>query len=115
MQNTCKESDCVVYKKLKLKNQRECPNFIETGWKEHDNTQPVMISDCAPIRTMLMLQTLYNRFIGVQKSSETQVNTQVKFMGMLENVFDELRALAPPNETKAIDVTPEEIEDQDAL
>jgi len=111
MQDTCIREKCPLWKKFK----ERCPNFIETGWKEHDSSQPVMISDCAPRRTLLMMQTLYNRFIGVQKSSEKQINTNVKFMGVLENVFERLQSLAPPDKTKAIDVEIEVIEDKNAL
>ena len=101
MQDTCLKEKCPLYKKFK----KRCPNFIETGWKEHDKAQPIMVADCAPRRTLLMMQTLYNRFIGVQKSNEEQRNTNVKFMGVLKQI------LAPPDETKVIDVTPEVIED----
>jgi hypothetical protein len=44
----------------------QCPNYIETLWHEKDNAQPVIIKDCAPKRTLLMVQELYNRTYGLQ-------------------------------------------------
>ena len=108
MEDTCIREKCPLWKKFKGR----CPNFIETGWKEHDKAQPIMVADCAPKRTLLMMQTLYNRFIGVQKSNEKQVNTNVQFMGVLESVFEKLQLMGPGG--PAVDVIPEEIEDKTA-
>ena len=112
MQDTCIKEKCPLYKKFK----ERCPNYIITGWKVHKEAQPVMISDCAPKRTLLMMQTLFNRFIGVQQSSEKQINTNVKFMGIMENVFESLQTLVPPKKIdelgEVIDSEVEEIEDE---
>lgn len=111
MQNTCPKEQCPLYKKYKDK----CPNFIETGWKAHDSAQPVMIADCAPKRTMLMVQDLYNRFIGIQKSNEEQRNQGTETMGMMAAVINQFMGLMPPKEkpdTDIIDVTPIEIFDK---
>ena len=59
--------DC-PYKKQGL----ECPNYIETMWEENGNPQPVLIKDCAPRRSLLMLQELYNRTFGLQQQISQQ-------------------------------------------
>jgi len=68
MENTCSK-DCPLWKKYKEK----CPNFIQTTWKD-DKGNMKIINDCSPKRTMLMIQELYNRVIGVEKAQEQQRN-----------------------------------------
>ena len=68
MENTCSK-DCPLWKKYKEK----CPNFIQTTWKD-DKGNMKIINDCSPKRTMLMIQELYNRIIGVEKAQEQQRN-----------------------------------------
>jgi len=97
MQDTCSKEKCPLWRKYK----ERCPNFIETTWKEHDAAQPIMVSDCAPKRTMLMTQELFNRFVGVQKSNEEQRNESVRFIGVLGSIFKRLQA-----SPEAIDITP---------
>lgn len=46
---------------------KECPNYIETLWHDKSSVQPQIIRDCAPRRTLLMLQELYNRTFGLQQ------------------------------------------------
>jgi len=45
----------------------KCPNYIETLWHEKDEPQPLIIKDCAPRRTLLMMQELYNRTFSLQQ------------------------------------------------
>jgi len=66
MQDTCKKLDCHLWKKYK----DTCPNYTKSEWREETSNEIKLIHDCAPIRTMLMLQELYNRLIGVEKSNE---------------------------------------------
>jgi hypothetical protein len=75
-QDTCHFGNCAFAKRLKLKEPRECPNYYENLFiSEKDEKK--MILDCAPIRTMLMIQELSNRLIAVEKSQEEQRNSQV--------------------------------------
>jgi len=69
MENTCNK-DCHLWKKYKEK----CPNYIRSGWKPENSTEIKYIEDCAPKRTMLMIQELYNRLIGVEKAQEEMRN-----------------------------------------
>jgi len=67
MQNTCKHKDCELWELYETK----CPNYIVSHWKDEKSSEERRIEDCAPIRTMLMVQELYNRLIGVQSSLES--------------------------------------------
>lgn len=57
---------------------KECPNYIETIWNEKDDPQPHIVRDCAPRRSLLMLQELYNRCYGIQgqiNQAESEVSS----------------------------------------
>ena len=73
VQPTCREKECHLW------NKGKCPFSLETWWKPLEG-QPKLVRDCAPIRTMLMTQELYNRQIGLQKAIEDQRNESVKIM-----------------------------------
>jgi len=65
MENTCKPENCQLYKFLKLKDPTKCFNYIESWWKPENKKEPILIKDCAPKRTFIMIQELHNRFIGI--------------------------------------------------
>lgn len=73
MENTCGFDTCAVAKRMKLKKPQECVNYIESWWTKPEG-KPVLVQDCAPRRTTLMIQDLYNRLIGVEQSQEQQRN-----------------------------------------
>ena len=70
MEDTCKKPDCHLWKKYGEK----CPNYYRTGWREKDSSQEIIVHDCSPVRTMLMLQDISNRLIGVQQAGEQTRN-----------------------------------------
>lgn len=72
MQGTCNEKDCKLFD-LIGGTPEQCPNFVQTMWQP-DKGQPVLVRDCAPKRTMIMTQEIYNRLIGLQQASEQQRN-----------------------------------------
>jgi len=74
MEGTCKKKDCYLWKK----HEEKCPNFIRSYWKSTETNVEKPVEDCAPIRTLLMLQELYNKFIGVQQATEETRNALVK-------------------------------------
>jgi hypothetical protein len=80
MEDTCKKSDCHLWKKYREK----CPNYVRSGWRSVESNQEKTIHDCAPIRTMLMLQELYNRLIGVEKVGEQTRNALVQIGKMAQ-------------------------------
>jgi len=82
IQNTCKKGECYWWGLTDGK----CPNFIESWWKpsELNTGQPVLVADCAPIRTFLMVQELYNRLVGVQAVQEEMRNENVWVQAVAE-------------------------------
>jgi len=84
MEDTCAKNECPMWKKFKEK----CPNYIESWWTPSQpggDGQPILLHDCAPRRTFLMIQELNNRLIGVEKSNEQQRNTNIV---MLKTISD---------------------------
>ena len=66
---------------FKIMGFSECPNYIETLWHKEGELQPQIIRDCAPKRTLLMLQELYNRTFALQQQ-----------VGQFENVTEKMKA-----------------------
>ncbi len=87
MENTCKFPKCAIAKRLKIKVLDECPNHVSTWWNQKD-AKPVLISDCAPQRTMFMVQDLYNKLVGVQESQEQQRNKLEPLDDLIEMARD---------------------------
>lgn len=59
---------------------KKCPNYIETWWTPQSPSgdgKPILVCDCAPKRTLLMIQDLHNRLVGVEKSQEELRNETV--------------------------------------
>lgn len=81
MDNTCSK-ECPLWKKYKDK----CPNYIQTTWT-NEKGEVKLIEDCAPKRTMLMLQEVYNRLVGVEKSQEQQRNEFSYFTAIIKNAM----------------------------
>lgn len=81
MESTCREKKCSHW------NKGKCPFGLETWWKPLEG-EPKLIRDCAPIRTMLMVQELYNQQIRLQQAQEEQRNesykTNVAFLKVLK-------------------------------
>lgn len=80
MENTCHWDNCPFRKKMKLKKAEECPNFYENIFVSPKD-EKIIVQDCAPIRTMLMVQDVFNRLIGLQKATEGQRNQIAGFLG----------------------------------
>ncbi|MES2409031.1 MAG: hypothetical protein V4509_01880 [Patescibacteria group bacterium] len=64
----------------------QCPNYIETLWHQKDESQPVIIKDCAPKRSLLMVQELYNRTFALQQ----QINQSETEMGQMRGAITKL-------------------------
>ena len=78
----------------KPKCKGNCPNYIETFWHEEGQQQPTLVKDCAPKRTMLMLQELYNRCYGMQvqiNQAEAEVSQQRCAITKLLEAFEYAR------------------------
>lgn len=73
--DTCDKEKCQLWSLF----DGHCPNKMENMFSPPPTVggPPKMVIDCAPRRTMLMIQELYNRLIGVQKAQEEQRNENV--------------------------------------
>ena len=90
MEGTCKQ-DCHLWKKYREK----CPNYIESWWKSNAptvgpsghgasvNEVPVLVKDCTPKRTLLMLQEIHDRLVTVQAVNEGTKNMVPLVLGAL--------------------------------
>lgn len=91
MKDTCELKNCPVAKKFKIKKENECPNFIESWWTPEGEKKPTLVKDCTNRRVLLMIQDLYNRLIGVQKSQEQMRNNYDNNQMALNLLSDNIR------------------------
>ena len=82
MENTCVKEKCEFW------NNGHCCNYMESWWMppETQGSKPVLVSDCAPKRTFLMIQDLSNRLVGVQKSQE-ELRNETVWVQVVANVL----------------------------
>lgn len=80
IQDTANCENCA----FKIKDGKKCPNYIETLWNEEGNQQPRIVKDCAPKRTLLMLQELYNRTFSLQKQVNQAENQTHELNGQFK-------------------------------
>jgi hypothetical protein len=84
--DTCRREDCTFWSLFDGK----CPNYYEsTFYPKGKVEESYKVHDCAPIRTMLMIQDLTVQLIGVQKSNEQQRNDAQKVLGVLKVIVQE--------------------------
>ena len=76
MEDTCNYKECKLFDLLGG-TPEQCPNYQETWWTPEGKGKPILIKDCAPRRTFLMIQDLSNRLVGVQKAQEEQRNENI--------------------------------------
>lgn len=86
MENTCKKEKCKLWKKYK----DSCPNYISCTYMNEKTKLEKRVEDCAPIRTMLMVQDLYSRLIGLQKDVSKQEKTTIRFINEFAKAFNDL-------------------------
>ncbi len=103
MENTC-NTGCKLWKKYK----ESCPNYMETFWKKDEKAESILIKDCAPKRTFLMIQELYSRLIGVQQAEEEQRDASNKVMGVVQTITTQLAARMIAQDPNVIELLPEQ-------
>jgi len=74
--DTCEKEKCPFWK-LIASEGKPCPMYVSVTFTPNKGGQPYNVQDCAPIRTILMIQDLYNRMIGIQQSQEKLRNEAV--------------------------------------
>lgn len=77
MQDTCNYNECKLFDLLGG-TVDQCPNFMESWWTPDGKGKPILVKDCAPRRTFLMIQDLSNSLIGVQQASEQSRNSSAE-------------------------------------
>lgn len=60
----------------------ECPNKIESYWKDEKGELKIL-TDCAPKRSMLMLQDFSNQIVSQQAAIEQLRNEQTEIKAQL--------------------------------
>jgi hypothetical protein len=93
MENTCDFEKC--YFAQLLDNVEQCPNYVE-GWWTPLEGKPQLYKDCAPKRTQLMVQELYNRLTGLQKASEQERNKSHRVNEKLIQLFKNQEIIVYP-------------------
>lgn len=68
MHDTACGCDCPLVKSGICKSDRECPNFIESWWKEGERGEQKLVRDCAPRRILLQQAENQHTLFGVQSS-----------------------------------------------
>lgn len=69
----------------------ECPNYIETVWHEQGSQQPTIVKDCAPKRSLLMIQELYNRTFGLQQQVSQGEKEIGEMRAAVSRLFEAIR------------------------
>ena len=74
----------------KEKGFKECPNYIETIWQEEGNPQPKIVKDCAPRRSLLLLQELCNKSFALQKQTSQMEGEIGQFTGLFTELLSSI-------------------------
>lgn len=90
IQDTADCTNCA----FKTKKGEKCPNYIETLWDEKDAVQPKIIKDCAPKRTLLMLQELYNRTFALQTQINQAENQIIELKGQFKMLMNAIHYIS---------------------
>jgi len=69
---------------------------METWWVPEEKGEPVLVKDCAPKRSLMMLQQMHNRVLGVQQE-------QAEVCGQLYKMTEALRCLSVSEEPPQVD------------
>jgi len=83
-QDTCTKEKCPFW--IRYKDQ--CPNYVEGLWKTNEG-DTYATADCAPKRTMILTQQLYDFMFGmrIDYANVRKSNVQVlKQLGALEGL-----------------------------
>jgi len=80
MKDTCDFENC-YFGKL-FDSPKQCPNYIETGWRDERTGEHKTLKDCAPKRLMLMVQGLSNDMLALNKINNEQRNESQKVIGI---------------------------------
>ena len=97
--DTCHDK-CPFWKKYK----KNCPNFVEGTWKTHEG-HVYNTMDCAPKRSMILCQQVYDHMIDVRIDYGTVRNTTEKMLRLVgqQNGIDVLLGSEDIEDAKLIE------------
>ena len=73
-ENTCRK-DCPFWKRY----GQLCPNYVDGEWKTNDG-EKYRTEDCAPKRSMILTQQMYDHIIGVRRDYNQFRNASVEVL-----------------------------------
>ena len=80
MENTCRKEKCPEWEL----HGDHCANFIENWWTPKEpNSAPILILDCAKVRTIFLLQDILIRLEGFQQAQEQQRNVNMDLINTM--------------------------------
>lgn len=89
VEDTCNTEKC--YFAELIGDPEKCPNFVVNVFtpvgKEGPN-EPVFVRDCAPRRTLIMIQDLHNRMTGMQSAIEQSRNKNDSVLQLFKMLID---------------------------
>lgn len=97
--DTCNEK-CPFWKKYK----KNCPNFVEGEWRTHEG-HTYKTFDCAPKRSMILCQQVYDHMLNVRMDYNTVRNTTEKMLQLVgkQNNIDVLIGSEDVEDAKLIE------------
>lgn len=98
--STCTGKVCPFWRRYNT----DCPNYIECRWVTQDGHEHVT-KDCAPKRSTMMVQQLYNQFVKTQGSFDQMRNAAISVFHIAMNKDTEKTAglIESCEETKLIE------------
>ena len=80
IEDTCTRT-CAYYKKYKMHSDKKtCPYYMQTTWRSKELALPKTVNDCTHKRCLILQIEAFNRMLGLQKSNESERNTQHKLL-----------------------------------
>ncbi len=83
--DTCNWGQCYFSQLFDKRDQ--CPYFHQLHWATADGGMQYSTDDCAAKKTMLMVQELFTRLIGVQQAREQERNAAHALVSELSNII----------------------------
>lgn len=82
---------------------KECPNYIETLWHKQGEPQPVIVKDCSPKRTLLMLHELHGRTFSLQQQINQAENQILSLNGNFNKMITAIQQFPKEKELERLE------------
>jgi hypothetical protein len=74
-EDTCRKS-CPFW----IRYKDGCPHYVEGKWESYEGGEEYITKDCAPKRTMILTQQMYDHVIGTRRDYNQMRNAQVEVL-----------------------------------